>query len=414
MLGFDTATSSSQRGRSSRALRAIAIVSCLALVTPAFSAMQRDSLVIPRLLRVYEGAAGEEFYSISSVAVERRSGALWIRHGGDDVPLRIDRPSGRIFPVGAVGSGPGEYQRVSAVRAGRAGEMLIYDSNLYRVTRLSASGVYLESWRILISQSLSSVSLLSDDQGQLYALLQLKRQFADPEAIGWGGVPLRVHQSGKVDTLSVPQSPLRNQHSWAALNQTGNGIGGVGVQAPRWIRAVDSQGRALTVWTDSAVVWVGAGPTMKRLEFPRISDTLSKSRREYAERMVASFEAQAKREGLTFLNARPIVRRERQQISGLLPTVDGGVWVIRDRDCSQVPSWRDPGTGARAEPKRDVCSVAERFSASGARLSSVAVGAPIAVRGDTVWMSLPYPMKTRADSAMLDFRRIAEFVIPSR
>jgi hypothetical protein len=396
------------------------VIVCLALAFGAdaqlrSSQQSNDQFVRPVLRRVYEGSDGDEFFGISGATVDRRGAAIWLRHRGDATPLRIDRASGAVRRIGTQGDGPGEYRNITNILAGRDGEVLVYDAQHYRVTRLVPSGARMDDWHVLSNQAISFGALRSDSLGQLYWLTVPTSNVSEPD-LGFGSVPVRLPRVGAPVPIPVWDPGWRAVTQWQARLPNGR-ITSVGLPGTRWSRTVLADGRVVMAWTDSSALWVGSAAKSERWVFPIARDTMASIPRRAAEQGVSSFEASVRRDGGQFINAKPTIPRHRPEVGGLLATLDGGLWVLRGRDCARVPAWRDAVTGSRAAPNQIACSVAERFDARGRRLAPVSLVAPqtggvLAVRGDTVWMWLQYQPESPGDSSMAGFQRIGEFVIP--
>jgi hypothetical protein len=323
------------------------------------------------------------------------------------MPVRLDLRSGQFTRVGRLGDGPGEFRNVSNLMAGPGTDMLVYDQLQHRVTRMTSAGALVESRSMETGRSIGFGALRTDRNGVVY-------ERASPPATDWSdGVRIvRLEPDGRRVTLPYWDPGWRTQTQHRAQLPNGS-IRSVGMRGPRWIRAVLADGRVAVVWTDLAVVWVGDAAKPARWALLPFRDTLTTGQRQTGERMLRNFEAEMQREGGRFVTPRPSLQRYHAQIAGLAPTPDGGLWVIRTRNCASFPAWRHPVTGRPPRPNQVECQVADRLDANGRRLSGVFLaGTLVGVLGDRFWLAVDYP-SVRDDAEDLEgFQLVVALRVP--
>jgi hypothetical protein len=235
----------------------------------------------------------------------------------------------------------------------------------------------------LPTNSLNYGRIFSDARGNVYIGQPLA--FADPLR---REVMVRVDSAaGLRDTVPIP---IQDDARWRWSASTANGNSGTRVMhAPSTLWSVDARGRLLVAWTDSNHVIVHEGNRLRRVVVPNYREPLTAEERKVATDNLAQFEATARTRGAQLSGPRPSLPGFRNQLTGIVPDLDGGFALPRSRSCRHMPDWRAPGTRAPA-PNPDMrCGIVERFDADGRRLRpfTLQLGDQLkVVRGDTAWV----------------------------
>jgi hypothetical protein len=389
-------------------LRGIVAVTAVAAVTMQ---VQQDAaelpLVTPTVVRTFDaGPDGLELYRIRAVAIEPRSGALWVSTGTDaEPPLRIDRKSGTVRTIGRKGSGPGEYNRVFAIAPGINGEVGIWDPGQRMWFWVDSAGRHTRRWSIPTNSLVSGA--FTDLRGNVYVKQPASRKPGD----FMNQVVVQLDSAaGLRDTQAIL---LRDdgRWSWSATRTTANGSsssGAVVQLSPTIISGVDARGRLYAAWSDSNYVILRDRRSEKRLFIPNYRELLTSDERDEVSKSLDEVEGNFKRRQMTPTGPRPGIPSIRPQIRDIIPETNGGLAITRSRPCALVPTWRSPGAAPSAGNTQSRCPFVERFDPSGRRMRpfSLRVGDRLAViSGDTAWVVRPV-----GDG----LERIAELLIPRR
>ncbi len=117
---------------------------------------------------VYEGPDEYMFASINAIA-EHPDGSIFIVDASRArvIVRRYDSEGAFLNNIGRMGEGPGEFQRVQAIKPTPDGNVALWDTQLRRITIMEPDGSFVDSFRAESGLN-SRQMLLVDGEGNLY------------------------------------------------------------------------------------------------------------------------------------------------------------------------------------------------------------------------------------------------------
>jgi hypothetical protein len=355
--------------------------------------------IAPDIRRVFaKGPDGTELFQVQSVVIERRTDGLWVQFGRREPPIRFQRTTGASKAIGRIGNGPDEYRYIVAMAPGAHGDVGIWDANRRSWFWTDSAGHQVRTWSLPTSY-IAVGAAFTDLRGNAYV--------SQPRSLkGDAFVVVRIDSAlGMRDTIGVPFTD-DPKWRWDYKAASGGLYWSTARYAPSVLWTIDARGRMNAAWSDSSFVEVRDGTRTLRRALPDFRDPLTAGEKDSAKTFFDDFEARGIRQGAVFQNRRPAPARDRPQIAGIIPEMNGGIAIVRSRPCARVPDWRAPGSGAKATRGDSMCPYVERFDADGALLRpfTLNTGDRLKVlRGDTAWV-----VRGNADG----LERVLELVVP--